>query len=240
MTSGVVGKEPWVLRLDGTTGTISSLESTGEPLTAQLTAELAARGLVLQRRDASANQAIRRASGLIARVPSLERVVLTCVRDISILESHDPHIDVSHSEPRWPNLIFVSVPPDNPVGDVRLAEAVIHEAMHLNLSLLECRVRLVKVGRQLYSPWRSAPRPAGGVLHGLYVFVCLLRFFEILGGGGALLPDQQNHLSRRRTQILDDCAGIGRDELFPTLTIRGRTFLRKLFEIVDEAALRAL
>jgi len=30
----------------------------------------------------------------------------------------------------WRHLIFVSLPPPTPVGDLRLAEAIVHEAMH--------------------------------------------------------------------------------------------------------------
>jgi len=103
--------------------------------------------------------------------------------------------DVSHSEPRWPHLIFVSLPPPTHVGDLRLAEAIVHEAMHLNLSLAEGRTSLIEDDTQLYSPWRSTARPAGGVLHGVYVFAVLLRFFEDLDRREELSPEERRHLA---------------------------------------------
>jgi HEXXH motif-containing protein len=59
-------------------------------------------------------------------------------------------------------------------AELRLAESIIHEAMHLQLTFIESHVRLIKsTGATAYSPWKRSGRPAGGLLHGLYVFAVI-------------------------------------------------------------------
>jgi HEXXH motif-containing protein len=240
MSPEIVIEELWNLECGTELGRaaegISSLDCAAEPLTPGLADELAVRGLYVRRRDAHADLAIQRAGALIHCAPSLERIVLGCVRDLVILEAPDEWHDVSHSEPRWPHLIFVSLPPSTPVGDLRLAEAIVHEAMHLNLSFLESHAPLVRDDHQLYSPWRLRPRPAGGVLHGVYVFASLLGFFEHLQHQEGLSPEQREHLTHRRTDILQECSQVPRNELWRSLTGDGQTIAQRVFESVDRRA----
>jgi HEXXH motif-containing protein len=236
MTSEILGDELWNLRhgeIGQPVGSLQSLDRAGQPLTAELVAELAARGLLVGPRDVRADLAIQRAGALIHRAPSLERVVLGCVREVLILDAPDDSHDVSHSEPRWPHLIFVSLAPPTPVGDLRLAEAIVHEAMHLNLSFAEERTSLVADDAQLYSPWRSTARPAGGVLHGAYVFAVLLRFFEDLDRQTGFSPEERKHLAGRRRDILEECRQVPRAALFRLLTKDGQAIARRVFEVVD-------
>jgi HEXXH motif-containing protein len=212
---------------------IQSLARAKQPLTPELAVELSARGLHIRRRDARDDFAIQRAGMLIHCAPSLERIVLECVQELLVLDAPDEWYDVSHSEPRWPNLIFVSLPPPTPVGDVRLAEAIVHEAMHLNLSFLEHRTQLVAEDRQLFSPWRLGPRPAAGVLHGVYVFASLLRFFEILQNQEGLSLEQREHIKSRRADIIEECRQIPWNELWNSLTSEGQAIARRVFETVN-------
>jgi HEXXH motif-containing protein len=240
MTPEIVAEELWnlnpVSEIGHAVGKVQPLDRAGQPLTAELADEFAARGLYVRRRDAHADLAIQRAGVLIHHAPSLERVVLECVREVLILDAPDEWHDVSHSEPRWRHLIFVSLPPPTPVGDLRLAEAIVHEAMHLNLSLVESHTRLVSDEGQLYSPWRLRPRPAGGVLHGVYVFASLLRFFEHLQQQEGLSTEQREHLTHRRTDILQECSQVPRNELWRSLTGEGQAIARRVFETVDRRA----
>jgi HEXXH motif-containing protein len=213
-----------------------SLDRAEQPLTRELAAELSSRGLPIRRRDTLADLAIQRAGMLIHCVPPLERIVLECVRELLVLGAPDEWHDVSHSEPRWPNLIFVSLPPPTPVGDVRLAEAIVHEAMHLNLSLFEQGTQVVAEDRQLFSPWRLGPRPASGVLHGVYVFASLLRFFESLQHQEELSFEQREHIKHRRSDILEECRQVPRNELWNSLTGDGQAIAQRVFETVDRRA----
>jgi HEXXH motif-containing protein len=232
----MLSDELWDLGLSDigrSVGNLQSLERAGQPLTPALAIELAARGLSVRRRDALADLRIQRSGALIHRTPSLERVVLACVREVLLLDAPDDWHDVSHSEPRWPHLIFVSLPPPTPVGDLRLVEAIVHEAMHLNLSLAEGHTSLIAADAQLYSPWRSTDRPSGGVLHGAYVFAVLLRFFEDLDRQEELSPEQRRHLASRRRDILEECRQVPRSGLLHSLTKDGQEIAHRIFEFVD-------
>lgn len=128
------------------------------------------------------------------------------VRVIHIVRPPDPAYDVSHSDPQVPFSVFVSLPDETTDrGRLRLAEAILHEAMHLQLTLLEDHVPLVRrSGAAHYSPWKRATRPVQGLMHGLYVFGVIDAFFEVVEG----LYDGQTlaYVRDRRTQIAEEVA----------------------------------
>lgn len=109
--------------------------------------------------------------------------VLNLVRAIQVIKSHNVKTDASYSHPDIPFSIFVSVCHDSSeYSNLRVAESILHEAMHLKLSLIESDVQLIKRGsvNKYFSPWRDEKRLAGGVLHGLYVFRAIFEFFRDL------------------------------------------------------------
>lgn len=116
--------------------------------------------------------AVRSALNVLAASPPALATVATLARTMHALATGDPKTDVSYSDPEVPFSIFVGVHrhrvEDEPA---RLAEAILHETMHLQLSLMEDVVPLVSGATERWSsPWQGRPRPAQGVLHGLYVF----------------------------------------------------------------------
>lgn len=108
----------------------------------------------------------------IAAAPGPAEMVGRLVRRVHLLRPEDPDYDINFSDPALPFSVFVSVPAMPPEGfRWRLTEALLHEAGHLQLSLLERFVPLVREGSTtFYAPWRGKQRPLRGVLHGLYVF----------------------------------------------------------------------
>ena len=167
------------------------------------------------------------AAALIAEVPSLAAIVDTRVRSVHLLKA-DPCYDVSHSEPQWADRIFVSVPErSDHVGALRLAEGVIHEALHLHLTELEEIAPLVAdLTGTLTSPWRPELRSYGGVLHGSFVFACLKEYF-------AALPEHSDsatrrHLRQRRSEIGAELSEIDLAILKSGLTERGTALLSRL------------
>jgi HEXXH motif-containing protein len=116
---------------------------------------------------------------------SIERLV----KCIQVLKQPEPEFDVSYSHPEIPFTIFVSIGDGKSQNDViRLAESVLHESMHLKLTLIENFSPLVIDNTQhFFSPWREEERPVQGVLHGIYVFRAILDFYE------AVLSRVQNH-----------------------------------------------
>jgi hypothetical protein len=124
--------------------------------------------------------------------------------------------DVSHSTPALPLSIFVSVPgPDERHAELRLAESIIHEAMHLQLTFIESHVSLVEpTGATVFSPWKQTDRPVQGVLHGLYVFAVI---HEALATLAAKDFEARDYANARRPEIAADIAAIGdaRESLTP-------------------------
>ena len=143
-------------------------------------ADLGARGLHPHERDAEADVALTEAQALIDLIPMMSQAIGERVRGIGLLKSAGPDYDTSHSEPRWPGWIFLSVPPRGPRRALRVTEAVIHEAMHHHLSALEDATPLALPGQRVFSPWKRERREVSGVVHGVYVFTCLLASFRQL------------------------------------------------------------
>jgi HEXXH motif-containing protein len=215
------------------TARLGSLVDADEFITLELLRDTSAIGLRIIARDDSSEAALAGAAAFLGRVPSLERVVLASVRSIVWLSSADAQIDVGHSEPRWPGLVLVSFPLTSSVGDLRLLEGVIHEAMHINLAnvpSLECEG---SPERLVYSPWRATDRPASGVLHGAYVFGCVLRFYELLVAGGALDPIQLQYIRKRDAEISAEFADVPRLELGAALSDHGRAICEKIFQYLS-------
>ena len=114
--------------------------------------------------------ALRSALSLLDSGNSILGSLGELVRSIHLLEA-GPEYDISHSDPSIPYSIFLSVPPvDTAHMEVRVLESIIHEAMHLQLSLIERIWPLKERDFVGYSPWQRKVRPAQGLLHGLYVF----------------------------------------------------------------------
>lgn len=198
------------------------------PLNARIS--LGERGFDLYARDRLADETTGAAERLISRVPSLYRSVMQRVDGIAIIASADPAYDISHSEPTWPGWIFVSLPPPSPIAHVRLAEGIIHEAMHHNLTALEAVATLVtSEHRQFYSPWKHEERAASGVLHGFYVFTCLLTFFgQAVGTSDAM----SRHVENRIREIRDEIRAIDREFFDTALTSAGRALCAALYDLV--------
>jgi HEXXH motif-containing protein len=88
---------------------------------------------------------------------------------------------VSVTSPAAFGAIATSWPPD----PVAMAEMLVHEFQHLKLSALMDMVPLVVPGsgKSLgYAPWRPDPRPAGGLLQGIYAHLAVARFWDIQRG----------------------------------------------------------
>ncbi|WP_067475137.1 aKG-HExxH-type peptide beta-hydroxylase [Actinomadura hibisca] len=61
-----------------------------------------------------------------------------------------------------------------------LAETLVHEFQHLKLCGLLDLIPLVGTGGpQVYAPWRQDPRPAGGLLQGIYAHLGIARFWSV-------------------------------------------------------------
>jgi len=123
---------------------------------------------------------IKSAMALLDKVQSCGETVRALTRAVQVLKQPEPEFDVSYSHPDIPFTIFVSVGQKHSELDtIRLAEAILHETMHLKLTLIESHITFFNGGPQtFYSPWREEYRPVRGVLHGLYVFSAINDFLK--------------------------------------------------------------
>jgi hypothetical protein len=121
------------------------------------------------------------ALALFKNVDCCHSFIFEILRSIQILKQDDPEMDMSYSHPHIPFSIFVSICEDqSDISNLRVAESILHECMHLKLSLVENILPMVKTNTNnvFFSPWRDEKRPAQGILHGLFVFRAIINFYE--------------------------------------------------------------
>lgn len=173
---------------------------------------------------------LHRSVDVINSVPTLAASAGHVVRSVHLLTAPRSY-DVSRSIPSLPFSIFVSVPEaDEAHGILRLAESIVHESMHLQLSLIERCLPIVEAGADEHgmSPWQMRERPIAGLLHGLYVFAVITQFMAVLG---TATPDSGTYLRDRHRQILDEVASL---PLCPaSLTPAGRRLWLRALDAVQ-------
>jgi HEXXH motif-containing protein len=147
------------------------------------------------------------------------------------LLASDQHYDVSFSDPAIPFSVFVSAPaPCDRNSILRVAESLVHETMHLQLTLFEGLSPLVDAASNwsMYSPWKQQERSALGILHGLYVF-CILGWMWRQVSETSRNSTDQDFALRRISEIDEEVSVVRSLEESPALTEEGRHFLRQLF-----------
>lgn len=146
----------------------------------------------------SVSSQLQRSADVLMMVDGLADAVGRLVRVVHVLSAPKDQ-DISHSSPDLPFSIFVSVPePIERDATLRLAESIVHEAMHLHLSLLEMlRPMVTDVDAYGYSPWKDELRPVGGLVHGLYVFAVIHQVLGVLSSQSV----GQGYCERRRACI---------------------------------------
>ena len=129
------------------------------------------------------------------------------VRVCHLIKLADDDYDMSYSDPQVPFSIFVSVPQKRRPNDpLRVAESIVHEAMHLQLTLIEqVDPSRASVRGGYFSPWKGAYRSPQGVLHALYVFRVIDQCLEQLLALSRWSLNSTDYMHNRRREIA--CAG---------------------------------
>jgi uncharacterized protein len=186
----------------------------------------------------SARPLIEDALAIIERWrPALAAEIRSACTDIQLVRDPKAHPDkiVSFSDDSVPGALFVSVRQGpRMVSPIDLADSIIHEHRHQKLYLLERNVQLFQANNQrVVSPWREDPRPPSGLLHAVFVFVELRRFWtHILATGAA------NDAARARNQVDENATRLA--AAFQTLdqcplTPLGRALVKTLEAACDLA-----
>ena len=151
------------------------------------------------------------------------------LKSIHIIDSPGPGIDVSFSLPTLPNSIFVSIPMSEEINKKpRLAEAIIHEVLHLQLTLVECTYPIINreiKGNMVYSPWRDELRSEIGVVHAIFVFRNLEIFWSQVNQG----HNYNQFAQDRCKEIAEQFSSLSVSH-FKSLTPFGKYILDKLLE----------
>jgi len=148
------------------------------------------------------------AMALLKLVGPVGSSVEELVWSLTPVDVDSPEYDTSYSDPAIPLSIFIGAHLSiHHVSPLRLAEGVLHEAMHLQLSLIEDVVPLVRgCSDWHHSPWQRRLRPTQGLLHGLYVFRVIQDFFREAIASGTLHTLDLFHAQKRVSQIDNECA----------------------------------
>ena len=167
---------------------------------------------------------------ILAQAPTLQNTIAGLVRALHVLEPEDDDCDVSFSDPEVPFSIFVSVPQRRiPPDALRVAESMVHEAMHLQLTLIEQVVPLVMpTSNTYYSPWKGENRTPRGILHALYVFRVIDRFLGLLLGIPDFLNDCTDYMLGRRREIAEQIREVQSFQGDGCLTAHGARFVGRL------------
>lgn len=151
------------------------------------------------------------------------------VRCIQVIESDGEDFDTSYSHPEIPFTIFVSLCHEKSQTTLlRLAESILHETMHLKLTLLEKLVPMTsdELRETHFSPWRGVQRPVRGVLHGLFVFRCIYDFYSSISTDKPY--SESDYVKSRLTDIKKEIAILQDFPLSPGLTSAGKTLATNL------------
>lgn len=199
-----------------------------ELLPAPISQRLSSNGAVFAEEAVIATSALdglRRAVALLQQVPTLAATVGSLTKSIHVLETPEPGFDISFSDPSIPFSVFLNISQGR-FADLRTAEALVHEAMHLQLSLIERLAPIAKVDQGLhYSPWKRTQRPVTGLIHALYVF-------RVIDQWLAHLPktsdEERAYAEKRRQEIGDEIKQLVPASLVSHLTVEGQLLLRRL------------
>ena len=210
-----------------------------ECLSSRVVAELDAVGLSLGDFDDSAVSAnigvLRQAWHLVHGVwPELSSSIGYLVRCAHLLKAPSPEVDCSYSRPDLPFSVFLSVPDRGARARIeRVTEALVHETMHLQLSLVERRIPLVeptRAGAVAFSPWRGGERNVRGVLHALHVFVVVQRLWRHAVQRKPCGLDREFAVARVGA-IRDEVAGTRHLAASPGLSREGRQLVSQLLAL---------
>lgn len=177
-----------------------------------------------------ADRKIADAFNLLALIKPISVFLQTIIKTVQIIQPQDDETDISYSHPEIPFSIFLSVCADSSLrSTLRVAESILHEAMHLKLTLIENVQPLVEPfdGNVYFSPWRNEKRPARGVLHGLFVFRALLDYFSEIKNYPEIQPEFA-YVEKRIRQIKTDLSQLKDFASCDDLTTSGANLTKNL------------
>ena len=177
---------------------------------------------------------VKSALDVLRCVPEAFSFIDKIVKSVQIIDAEQSDTDTSYSHPNIPFSIFFSVCEETSIiSDFRVAESILHEAMHLMLTLIETHVDFIELNSKetFYSPWRDEERPLRGVLHGVFVFRAIKDFYDLLASKYLDDSKEINFIKFRIEEIEKDFESLKKFPVIQGLTDFGRIFSEKILEI---------
>ncbi|MFB7335967.1 HEXXH motif-containing putative peptide modification protein [Streptomyces adustus] len=181
---------------------------------------------------------MERAWPLLARVdPSGAEDVSACLRSIEPLPPSRPFRWHSATTEDGMGGMAASQPTGaEPAAAAQFAAVLTHEAQHSKLSALlhMYSLHVADVAYRFYVPWRDDPRPLRGVLHGVYAFTGVARFWRGHLLNGCSLEEKglaAFEFALRRRQLLVVLPKLLQEQ---ELTELGRRLVERLLDTVRE------
>ena len=170
------------------------------------------------------------AMSVLAHVQSLRDTIIQLVKVVHIVQSNGPDYDVSHSDPQVPFSIFLSIPNQRSAfNSLRVAEAIVHEAMHLQLTIVEQLVTLAhETSQNVFSPWKAENRSIGGTIHGLYVFLIINNFYDELLALSLYSARPSYYMQKRIERINEEIQALNLSNTQSSLSKHGKILLSRL------------
>ncbi|MFY1650394.1 HEXXH motif domain-containing protein [Solwaraspora sp. WMMB762] len=166
---------------------------------------------------------------LVRQQPDRARAIAAVLRTVAPLPAREPFRQLSASGAEAFGAILLSDPQDA----TELAMTLVHETQHHKLGALTHLLTLVRddPDRRFYAPWRDDPRPAAGLLQGVYAFAGITDFWRMHRRQAPArrvgLADFEFALWRRQTRhAIRSLLGSGR------LTGHGTQFVEILYDTV--------
>lgn len=168
--------------------------------------------------------------------PILDLAVSTLISDILFVEStlKEEKGIFSFSDDSAPNVIYVApFAGDKPLASDDIADSILHEFLHQVLYHIELSTPLLfdYDFPRFPAPWRSGLRPAGGFLHGTFVFSGLALFWKAIANAQDLtIPDYDNDKAEQNAkQFLEQATyGLKSSYNFALLTPAGKRLVEQI------------
>jgi HEXXH motif-containing protein len=148
----------------------------------------------------------------------------------SLVPLQKPTSDAAHSATAREAVGVVGL--DLPRSAADFAVALVHEFQHSKLSALLDVVALYDTSARhtFFAPWRSDPRPVGGLFQGVYAFLGVADTWRELSADPQRFPSAQREFAAARAQVADAVCTLDASGL---LTEPGRRFVKGMMDAVE-------
>jgi HEXXH motif-containing protein len=157
----------------------------------------------------------------------------------SLVPLQKPLANTAHSATAKEAVGVVGLDLPNSAAD--FAVALVHEFQHSKLTAVLDIVPLYdgKSDRTFFAPWRTDPRPIGGLLQGVYAFIAVADTWRALSRDPDAFPQAEHEFAEARAQVSDALDTLERSGLLTSNGIRFLAGMKRAVERLHAASVPA-